>query len=310
VYDVGLAPRAPGVLPNVSTLASADNELIDRNNDGIADSPVNGHAVGISSVIGTLAPGALVEVGRVADRNSLATDVSAARRMALSLRNLPPLQWPSLIVNSFGSYSCDFNTNQPGVQLEPLGLSAVVEVADRFDPDLPEGLLIVASAGNEDTSRETYPAAFDSVLAVGALDTTVDSDGSPWTAKARTGPKAEFSNYGDWVDAWTSGVSLPMHHVSGVAFEQGLPTLWGEAESDGTSFSAPAIAAMIAEQMSITGLGAREAWDLIAAKGQAPLPECGSPPGTPGPDGVAVALVSMSSTITATTPASGPPVVC
>ncbi len=95
-----------------------------------------------------------------------------------------------------------------------------------------------------------------------------------------------------------------------MAFEQGLPTLDGKAEVDGTSFAAPAVAAMIAEQMSITGLDAREAWELIAAKGQAPLPECGSPPGTPGPDGVAVALVSMSPTVTATTPASGPPVVC
>ncbi len=82
-------------------------------------------------------------------------------------------------------------------------------MTDRFDPIQPDGFFIVASAGNQNSSRETYPAAFDSVLAVGALDTTVDADGSPWSSPTRTGPKADFSNYGDWVDVWASGVALP-----------------------------------------------------------------------------------------------------
>ncbi|MGH9132483.1 MAG: S8 family serine peptidase, partial [Ilumatobacteraceae bacterium] len=267
VYDVGLAPRAPGVLPNVSTLASADDELVDRNADGLADYPAVAHGLAIAGTIATLAPGAAVEEARVSARTGLATDVTAARRMANSLRNRPRQTWPALLVNAFGTATCDFDTSAPGQQLEPVGLKAVVEVTERFDPFLNDGILVVASAGNQDSARETYPAAFESVLAVGALDGTVDSDGSPWSALARTGPKADFSNYGDWVDAWTTGVALPTNHVTGVAFEKGLPILNGKAEVDGTSFAAPVVAAMIAEQMSITGLDARDAWDLIEAQG-------------------------------------------
>ena len=48
-----------------------------------------------------------------------------------------------------------------------------------------KGLIIVSSAGNEPTGRPYYPAAFDSVIGVGALG----PDGKPW----------EKSNYGKFV---------------------------------------------------------------------------------------------------------------
>lgn len=309
VYDVGLAPRGPGVLPNVSTLSTADNELIDRNGDIIVDYPPAGHGLAIGGVISTLVPGAAVVEARISDRNGLATDVSAARRIADSLRNTPRQNWPSVVVNAYGSVACDFEPTAPGEQLEPVGLKAVVEVTDRFDPIQPDGLLLVASAGNQNSSRETYPAAFESVLAVGALDTTIDADGSPWSSPTRTGPKAEFSNHGDWVDAWTSGVALPTVHITGAAFQKNSPVLMGKAKVSGTSFAAPAVVSLIAEQMSITGLDSRDAWELIADQGAAPLAECGASPSS-APSGVAVALASMSPTVTATTPGSGNPIPC
>ena len=49
VYDTGLAPRAPGVLPNVATLAPVDNELIDIDGDLVADSPARGHGLAIAA---------------------------------------------------------------------------------------------------------------------------------------------------------------------------------------------------------------------------------------------------------------------
>jgi hypothetical protein len=299
------------VLPNASPLIAADNELIDIDNDGEADYPAAGHGLAIGGVIATLAPGAVVQEARVSDRDGLATDVSAARRIAMSLSNMPKKQWPSLVVNAFGTSACDFDTGNPGQQLEPVGLKTVVEVTDRFDPLLNDGFYIVASAGNQDSSRETYPAAFESVLGVGAIDTTVDADKDPWSAQARTGPKAWFSNYGGWVEAWAPGVALPTNHVTGVNFEPGLPVLDGKAKVDGTSFAAPYVAALLAEHMSANPLvDARAAWEEIAGVGAAPLAECGSPPLTKGPNGVAVALVSLSPTDTATTPGSGTPVVC
>ena len=88
----------------------------------------------------------------------------------------------------------------------------------------------------------------------------------------------------------------------------GLGKIYGKATVDGTSFAAPYVAALLAEHMSLNkNVDARTAWEEIAAVGVAPLPECGSPPLTQAPDGVAVALVSLSSTVTATTPGSGSP---
>jgi serine protease len=54
------------------------------------------------------------------------------------------------------------------------------------------GVLVVAAAGNDDTEDETYPAAYDSVLAVGAVGYD-------------TSAKASYSNYGDWVDVMAYG---------------------------------------------------------------------------------------------------------
>ena len=68
LYDAGLAPRAPGVLPNVTTLASVDNELIDINGDLIVDYPAVGHGLAIGGVIATMVPGATVQAARISDR--------------------------------------------------------------------------------------------------------------------------------------------------------------------------------------------------------------------------------------------------
>ncbi len=96
------------MLPNVATLAPADNELIDINGDLVADSPTRGHGLAIAGMIATMVPGAIVQEARVSDRTGLVTDVSAARRMADSLRNTPRVDWPSVVVNSFGAVACDF----------------------------------------------------------------------------------------------------------------------------------------------------------------------------------------------------------
>jgi len=70
--------------------------------------------------------------------------------------------------------------------------------------------LVVGAAGNDDTSKQSYPAAYSSVLAVGATD---QNDG-----------KSPFSNFGNWVDiaapggdgSWGGGdilSTLPTYYV-------------------------------------------------------------------------------------------------
>ena len=55
------------------------------------------------------------------------------------------------------------------------------------------GAIIFAAAGNQPTGKPVYPAAYDSVIAVGALA----ADGSRW----------EYSNYGSFVDIYAPGVA-------------------------------------------------------------------------------------------------------
>ena len=57
--------------------------------------------------------------------------------------------------------------------------------------------VVVAAAGNHGKSRPFWPAAFDQVLAVGA----VDERSGKWT-------RAAYSNHGPWVDATARGSNL------------------------------------------------------------------------------------------------------
>ena len=78
-------------------------------------------------------------------------------------------------------------------------------------------VLVVAAAGNENTSRRSYPAAYQDVVAVAAVD--------------GSGRKASFSNYGPWVDFSAPGVQ-----VTTTAYGGGYTT------TSGTSFSSPLVA--------------------------------------------------------------------
>ena len=88
-----------------------------------------------------------------------------------------------------------------------------------------KGLLIVASAGNEPTGEPVYPAAFSSVIGVGALR----PDGKSW----------KESNYGDFVTVYAPGfASLPVGY-------KGDP-----GDYAGTSISAAFVSNVISNYLS------------------------------------------------------------
>jgi hypothetical protein len=88
-----------------------------------------------------------------------------------------------------------------------------------------KGLIVVASAGNEPTGKPVYPAAFPSVIGVGALA----PDGKSW----------ENSNYGDFVTLYAPGfATLPVGY-------KGRPGPYA-----GTSISAAYAANVIADYLS------------------------------------------------------------
>ncbi|MEU1854074.1 type VII secretion-associated serine protease mycosin [Streptomyces sp. NPDC019990] len=87
-----------------------------------------------------------------------------------------------------------------------------------------QGALIIAAAGNDGAdgnTDETYPAAYDGVLAVAASD--------------RNDERAVFSQSGDFVDVAAPGVGM----VSTVPDN-------GQCTADGTSFAAPYVAGVAA----------------------------------------------------------------
>lgn len=121
---------------------------------------------------------------------------------------------------------------------EPLGFLAL----RRRWPDVT----FVAAAGNDATDRPFYPAALPWVVSVGALGP--DERHRAW-----------FSNYGDWVDVYALGEGMVNAYATGEYRYLEPPrrpaTQWfqGMARWDGTSFSAPVVAGLIAARCAETG---------------------------------------------------------
>ena len=282
VADTGVAPRGAGVLPNLTQLASGDDEqpnrVLNLNDPKFVDYPAGGHLLAISGSINITAPGVVMQGLRVNERSGLLTDVDAADRIARALRTTLPANYPVMLDLSFGTAVCDAVLGAS--PLQPIGTEAIVEVVDKFDVSQPQGMLVVASAGNMQSTRPHYPAAFPSVLSVGALDGTKDPDSNAWTAEAKTAPVASFSNTGSWVDVYTPGVVArdqprDEHPVPGARADGRR-----RGTVNGTSFSAPIMSGYLAEYMSTNGGKVRAAQTQLLGTGVvAPRPVRHGPPG-------------------------------
>jgi len=100
-----------------------------------------------------------------------------------------------------------------------------------FTDATARGLVIVASAGNEPTGKPVYPAAYPSVIGVGALE----PHGKTW----------ENSNYGNFVALYAPGfANLPVGH-------KGDPGLYA-GTSISTAFVANSIAGYLSENPAAT----------------------------------------------------------
>lgn len=108
-------------------------------------------------------------------------------------------------------YGCQVINISAGLKEDNETLKAAVEYVQK------RGALLVASAGNDYVENGTvnyYPAAYDSVLAVGALN-------------ADETEIADFSQRGNWVDIYAPGQNISVKTLSGAS-----------KTGDGTSYAA------------------------------------------------------------------------
>ncbi|MCH7226747.1 S8 family peptidase [Haloferula sp. A504] len=194
--------------------AVSSMNLVELPTDG---STINGHGTAVASLIAGkdgLAPDARVLDYRIA-RDDGTSDTFLIAQAVLA--------------------ATDGGADIINISLGSSGRSVLLEQAIRYANEA--GVLVVASAGNNGAPSLSYPAAYDNVIGVGAVD--------------GLGEHLDFSNSGN-----------PSITAPGLA----LTTAGADGRSvsfSGTSASSPVVVGAIAATMTQEGLNAWNAWSLI-----------------------------------------------
>jgi subtilisin family serine protease len=254
VLDSGLVAGHPWLGTRAVALdAAADVEQPEVQNGVLRHS--SGHGTFVAGVVLQCAPGAQVVAKKVFGGDGLASDTE----LGAALRALPA---DIHVINlSFGATTHN-NVGLPDTQ------AALQELSQRQPRPV-----VVAAAGNDGVTQETYPAAFKDVIAVGASQ---DPDGG----------RACFSNHGSWLDACAPGRGVHSTFFNVVATPEQIPPgcLPGPppgqqqfewfATWSGTSFAAPCVAGAIAARMTEQNVDAvQAAFQLVHANGRPQHPD-------------------------------------
>ena len=144
---------------------------LDNDGDGVVDE-AQGHGTFVAGLIRSVAPDARILPIRVLDSEGFGTAIDIARGIEIARQN------GARVINL------------------SLGMAVESDVVEELIDDLADdhGIVFVASAGNQSTSNRQFPAGENDVISVAATD---DND-----------RKADFSNFGSWVDVSAPGVGL------------------------------------------------------------------------------------------------------
>ena len=239
-----------------------DEDRLDEGLDGVLDYEA-GHGTHVAGIVLQHAPGAdvivwsaRVTVGQIDDAAANEGIVGLVRDHDVDILNL-----------SFGA------VEQHQIDHEPIRLA--LEEARRLKPDL----VVVAAAGNRDLDHmhvgeeegepayrtaddPSFPAAFDGVISVGAVDAV--------------GQVPPFSLAGDWVTCSSLGTDIPSTFIDWNGKRALTPqeeddtippigevTFEGFARCSGTSFAAPRVTGGIAAAMSPKGQSKRSPSEAV-----------------------------------------------
>lgn len=201
VLDTGIDPRHPDLMPNLRKGMNFTSNLIadyvDRQGHGSHCAGIIAAADNRFGVVG-VAPKAELYVGKVLGDDGQGDFNAIVRGIEWGIQ-----ERVDIISMSLG---CSVD---PGPALH----NAIRQAHDA-------GIIIVAASGNENTECG-YPAAYDEVIAVGAVDQALD--------------RAYFSNFGDEVDVAAPGVDILSTYKNGQY-----------AKLSGTSMATPMVAGVLA----------------------------------------------------------------
>lgn len=202
VIDTGFSPKA---IP-------AENIIEGRNYlyPELSTEDTYGHGTAVASIILQYAPDVM-----------LVPLVSSAYEKG-KIKQVDNDTLAQMILDAVDVYDCDIINISAGILLDKDAIRDACAHAEE------EGVLIVAAAGNDyqvNSDVKYYPAAYDTVLAVGALN----KDGTEI---------ADFSQRGEWVDIYAIGEEVTISTLSG-----------NTRTGNGSSYSAAKVTAIAANIM-------------------------------------------------------------
>lgn len=206
VLDTGIDLDHPDLADNI-----VDGWNFVDNNDDVSD--LDNHGTMVSGIIAAIANNGVGLIGvapeaKIMPLKVLDTNGGNIRDIASAIRYAAD-NGAKVITMSFGGQYTRFS----------ISTERAIDYASR------QGCILVAAAGNDNTDELVFPASYEQVIAVSAID--------------QNDLRADFSNYGSYIDFCAPGINIVSTGKNGDYFM-----------GNGTSFSAPFVAGLIALMLS------------------------------------------------------------